>query len=211
MPMKASILAALAIGTAAILMPAGLQAPGSGAAVAKSREVFTRKRVNGRWVTGRFSSAERRTGTSRRFSRRGTARRAAPDPVVETAPEPPARPSIAARPSFAASPSLATPLSPELDRVISTASLTPAPAGPSLEHMRSGLEAKARTMVTSASEVPVPVPDAPTPAMRLAPLRITFDLERGTKTVTFEDGVAVSEPFDKTRIRELASLGPSAR
>lgn len=97
------------------------------------------------------------------------------------------------------------------DRVIATASIMPAPViHPGAERMRSALEARAQIMAAALGAIAVPLPDAAPPAQLLA-RRVTFDLERGERTIVFDDGAAVTAPFDTGRASDLTGLKPAAR
>lgn len=191
---------------AACLVSAPL-APLQGWESAQAKQFYTRKKVGGRWVTGRFP-ATARVGRGRRHF---VARAAAPPPqeADETA-SPPPRPgnldqapvsAQADRPADARAPAGVRSLA-----ALSTASVTPAGAVPAdvrMERMRSGLEARAKSLASDAQPA---APDAPPPAPVGVTMRsVTFDFERGVKTVVFDDNIAVTEPLDPRRARELAA------
>jgi hypothetical protein len=156
MPRKASVLAALAAGVP-LLLPVLLPASASlfaatGAEAATSRHVYTRKRVNGRWITGRFASLDLRPAGSRR----GVSGPA--DIAGEAAPLPPARPGAAG--TAAARPAGPGPLPfPALQ----VAALAPAGDEPRMERLRPGLEARARSIVTDSLASALPLPELPAP------------------------------------------------
>lgn len=203
MPSRTSILAGLIAGAAVTLLP-GISSPLQTGASAAPREVYTRKRVNGRWITGTFTKsgavkgrARNRLSTRSRGRAAANARREAPRQEASRdeadALTPPSRPA-------------------DLVPAISTGSIAKAPR--KLERMRPALEAHARLLASQTAAAPTAPPTAPaepSPAAVPAPRSVTFDFDRGVKTVVFGDGVAMSEPFDPNRMRELASLRPEAR
>lgn len=137
MPRKASLLAVALFGTVAG-WPLGPTALGITEAAAGT---YTRKRVNGRWITGRFTDASVR----QRYA--------------SLPPEPVERPLPPPRPGDRRS---------QADRVIATASLTPAPAEGRLETMRPALEAKARALAGDALALPLPEPPPALPDLLAA-------------------------------------------
>lgn len=82
------------------------------------------------------------------------------------------------------------------DAALTTASLAPPEA--LKETMRPALEAHARTLANGPAAAGEPLP------ILLPPRTVTFDLERGTRTVVYGDDIVVSEPYDPGRMRELA-------
>lgn len=151
-------------------------------ASAEERQFYTRKKVNGRWVTGHFP-----VETGRQF--------ASLPPAVELphGPVPPARP-------FDQSPSAGGP-----ERDLSTASISAIQDGPArTELLRAALAARAHALAASDdATLQVPAPAPPPPLVRLTPSVVTLDYRAGTRTTLFEDGAVVSERFD-------ASAGPPA-
>lgn len=232
MPARAHLSAALLGAAAILLLPAPAMIGGDGRADAK--EFYTKKRVNGRWVAGRFPSDSARTGGAKRAAatktakakpghgrRRLAARAVAPEPETEARPMPPPRP-------FANEP-MAAPLSPPVssvapvtaaaqplpmrgDSVISTASITPAPSEARLERMRPALEAHARTLASDApASGPAGLPPTPPAPVGVAVRSMTFDFERGTQTTVFDDAASLTEPLDPGRARDLAKAAAPQR
>lgn len=147
-------------------------------APAAEKQFYTRKKVHGRWITGRF-----RVETGRRFAS------VQPTAELPSGPVPPARPSEAASPAGR-----------DPERELSTASIAMNQDGAArTELLRAALEMRARSLADAPVDLPEPAP--PPPLLRLTPSVVTFDYRAGTRTTRFEDGAVVSEPFD-------ASAGP---
>ncbi|WP_375459178.1 hypothetical protein [uncultured Enterovirga sp.] len=191
MPRKAIAFATIALGTSVIFVPGLLPGLDSGASAAPAQQVYTRKRVNGRWVSGRFTAGSATAATPGR----GRYRLARRSPIQA----PPVQPRTDR-------PVNASPRPSETARDLSTASLG---AAPEVERMRPALEARARFMASLGAVPSFPVPDQAPAAALPAPRSVTFDLQRGTKTVTFGDDVAISEPFDPAAARDLTVLRPN--
>jgi hypothetical protein len=187
---------------------------GIGAAEAASR-VYTRKKVNGKWITGRFTDGKASaTATARavRFTEgvgvKGKARYAslpkyAPKVQLQTVTKPPASPAMVAP----AAP--VVPAALPADRVMATASIAPAAAPPaSAERLRAGLEARARSLAAELGALPIPSPE-PVPPIQLAARSVTFDLQKGERTIVFDDGKTVTAPFDERKASDLTGLRPA--
>ena len=198
--MKASASAALLAASMIVLGPG--PAPITGG-VASAKEFFTRKRVNGRWVAGKFAKPEATKARAKAGrGRRRLASRAAPEPVeADPRPMPPTRPAGMGSRASDGAPS---------SRVIATASITPAPAEARMERMRSALEARAKTLASEALPVAEGAPVA-SPPVGIALRSVTFDFQKGLKTVVFDDNVAVTEPLDPNHARELAAAASPRR
>ena len=176
--------------------------PEWGVAAAEAKAFYTRKRVNGRWITGRFARGGREEATERKTrvpekAKAADKRQAAVD---ESDPElpvlPPPRPSSA--PVTAAGP---------LAVAVPSAALVPAAAavtapGPEerMRQLRQALEAKAKLMAGS--------PGAPGDAAPVAAKFVTFDLEAGVRTISLPDGTVRVEPFDVATMRALGIVPP---
>lgn len=230
MPRSALLLGSMIVG-AAMLAPPGATG-GLGLASAEAAAGYhTRKKINGKWVVGKFpnggakQAAAAKKGARRvRFTeKKGLAKaRYASLPqfkpkVVLREPTPaiqPQKPDVAVAPAAPTaapqpSPALAVALPP--DRVIATASIAPAPAvHPGAERMRPALEAKARSLASELGLDSLPLPIA-APAPQLAARSVTFDLEKGERTIVFEDGAAATAPYDKERASHLTGIKPVQR
>ena len=99
------------------------------------------------------------------------------------------------------------------------ASLTTSSLGPAVseeagrERMRRmALEARARSLASGAqlSATSAAAPGAG-PAIVLPPQTVTFDLEKGSRTIVYGDDIVVSEPFDVGRVKDLVASGPAAK
>ena len=290
MPRAALLVGTVVVG-AALLAPAGTPGGFGIASAAAAAQYYTRKKVNGRWVSGKFAKAgagaagpdakaaakpapaakpvaaakpaaakpvkhaakpgkgARRVRFVEKKGFKAKARYAAlpkfkPRVVLRPAATPgPATPSqAAASPAKAAqiappatsgspvpppSPSAVAPTVPvgapvpppvepksaeaalPPDRVIATASITPAPVvNPGAERMRSALEARARTMANEFGTFSVPLPEA-APTVQLSARSVTFDLQKGVRTIVFDDGSAITAPYDRSKASDLTGLKPA--
>lgn len=121
-----------------------------------------------------------------------------PPPVMAT---PRAEPMAAAKPDLSSLPP---------DRVLSTASISPAPVvAPGIERMRPALEAKARSMASELATIAIPLPEPAPPAV-LATRSVSFDRDRGLRTTVFEDGTTVTVPFERSATGEPAGARPNS-
>jgi hypothetical protein len=125
---------------------------------AQAKDYYTRKRVNGRWITGRFP--KRSTGIAKAPA--DTAQAA----VAEAVPAPP--PAAATRPQDVSTPA-GPPSIQEQDRLLP---------------LQRALEQRARSM---AAREPRVGPDIKS---------VTYDFDKGRKTITFLDGTVTEEPLD---------------
>jgi hypothetical protein len=178
-----------------------------GVSPAEAKAYYTRKRVNGRWVTGRFA---KRSGD-----------------VQSVATEPPEAPRIKVS---VVEPTLTSHASPALGRhsepgapakrpgpQSATAPLAQAPLVPPLaniplvsaseaEHLgklRQALQARATALTTgSVVEVAHPAPE---------PQSVSLDFRSGIKTTLFSDGTIVTEPFDTAALKGLAAAPNQAK
>lgn len=221
MPRSAMLLGAVVVG-AALLAPPEV-AGEFGLAPAEAASQAGRGAARGKRATGvRHASTAGRQGRRVRFTeKKGFAVKAryaslpkfkprvvmhpaaiSPAPKAAQAAAPAPRPEPGTAESDLAS------LPP--DRVIATASITPAPVvDPNAERMRPALEARARSMASELGLVALPPPDA-APPVQLAARSVTFDLQKGVRTIVFDDGATVTAPFDKERAAGLTGLKPAS-
>ena len=181
--------------------------PGVGPAEAKT--FYTRKRVNGRWITGRFArkGATRQTvsrdpgpdaGPAVRSrnrvvaSARGLAEETAMPPVDRARRSEPvlplARGALAQAGSSAGAAAQAN------------AAVDPAEEAARLLKLRQALQARASALTTETG--PRPTPEAQS---------VSLDFKSGLKTTLFSDGTTVREPFDVAAMKALAASPPEAR
>lgn len=183
--------------------------PTAGISTAEAK-TYTRKKVNGRWITGVFhdgpSKAAVRRGRGRvQLSARGNRRAVEVAALASIASvarpaEPGARPDAepASKPASAARPG---PVARDGAAVVTAALVNPATPDVIKEGMRPALEARARTLAsTTAPALPGPLP------ILLPPKTVTFDFQQGTKTVVYGDDIVVTEPFDRSQSGVVASL-----
>lgn len=179
MTMTTSRLAAvLGLGMAACIGGPGALSPALGVGPANAKAFYTRKRVNGQWIEGRFPKA----GASRNASRsRGRAVARAAVPALPLPPRPERKPD--SQPAAAVTASLGD------DR---------------LSKLHSALQAKAQAIAAAPAEATrsLAIPSAATP------LSVTFDFESGMKITRYGGDVLVREPFDAPAMRALASPPP---
>lgn len=223
MSRSAMLLGAVVVG-AALLAPPEV-AGEFGLAPAEAASQAGRGAARGKRATGvRHASTAGRQGRRVRFTeKKGFAVKARyaslpkfkPRLVMHPAaisPAPKATPAQAAAPAPRPDPGTAESDLASLppDRVIATASITPAPVvDPNAERMRPALEARARSMASELGLVALPPPDA-APPVQLAARSVTFDLQKGVRTIVFDDGATVTAPFDKERAAGLTGLKPAS-
>jgi hypothetical protein len=200
----AATLAGLAYGSCLTSPTLSAFAPGIGAAQAK--EFYTKKRVHGRWVSGRFPKK-----FAHRSSRRHEARVEAEPQRVAALPRPP-RPEREARVEPRAQALLQSQRQPEPQSQPqiqpSEASL---PREDRLLKLKRALEARAQAIATvSATEVTSSVRplELSSPKPRSEPRSVSFDFESGLKTTTFSSGHVVRESFDTGTLKGLAAPAP---
>jgi hypothetical protein len=166
---------------------------------AEARDYYTRKRVNGRWITGRFpkDSAGKSTGVKRPSPKPDVLRFSATPPAD---PEPrPAQASPLARPAPDASSSAPAP-----------EPLAPPPGSEPLLRLRAALESHARTLATGSLSAAPAEDGAGSPASP-KPRAVSFDLQTGVKRTTFSDGSVLEEEFDIEAMRQVATQGNEPR
>ncbi|HMO27950.1 hypothetical protein [Enterovirga sp.] len=213
MPRSAMLLGAMVVGAALLAPPEvagefGL-AP-AGAASQKGRAGAVRGK---RPAAGRASAARRVRFTEKKGfmakARYASLPKFKPRVVMPAVAAPKAASAEAPQPDHVAEPK-SDPASLPLDRVIATASITPAPAvDPGMERMRPALEARARAMALDLGNLSLSPPEA-APPVQLAARSVTFDLQKGVRTIVFDDGATVTAPFDKERASGLTGLKPAS-
>lgn len=223
MPRKALLLGSIVVGAALLAPPAVTGGLGLASAEAASKKAGGRAAKSTAAKSGKAASK----GTRRvRFVQRNTlagARYAAlpkfkPKVVLRQAAAPAAAGSVAPTSAEAAvpAPAITEPktastaaLPPE--RVLATASIAPAPVvHPGAERMRPALEARAQMMAAALGTIAMPLPDA-APPVQLTARSVTFDMEKGERTIVFEDGATVTAPFDMDRASDLTGVRPARR
>ncbi len=193
MPSRASILCGLMAGAAVTLPPSVPPLLEAAAIAAPSRDVYTRKRVNGRWITGVFPKSGAVRGRARHLL---ATRSRGEEPRESHQAAPPPRP---ARPA---------------DASAVTSSIAPAAGEMKIEGMRPALEAHARMLASQplsdqASRAPTP-PNSGSTSPPI-PRSVTFDFDKGVKTIVFGDGLVLLEAFDVAEMRDLATIRPPSR
>ena len=132
---------------------------------AQAKDYYTRKRVNGRWITGRFP--KRSTGIAKAPADTAKAPADTAQAAVAEAVQAPL-PAAATRPQDVSTPAGAPSLQ-EQDRLLP---------------LQKALERRARSM---AAREPRVGPDIKS---------VTYDFDKGRKTITFLDGTVTEEPLD---------------
>jgi hypothetical protein len=164
----------------------GLRLTGAGAADAK--EYYTKKRVNGRWINGRFP-------------KRSAARTSRPEEDTGGAPRVPAS-------RTATVPARAAPAGASTSPISATAPVAAGAAaaagsdGERLDKLRQALQARVNALTTGS----VAPPEAPRPGPE--PHSVSLDFQSGIKTTLFSDGTMVREPFDVPALKSLAAPLP---
>jgi hypothetical protein len=157
---------------------------------AQAKEFYTRKRIRGRWVSGRFS---KRYAAHRSGRRHETETEAPPQRLAALPPRPQVGRETWTEPRPEAKSAEAA--APQEDR---------------LAKLQRALEARARTIATaSAAEVTSSVRSFEVPGWtRPEPRSVSFDFESGLKTTTFAGGLVVRESFDVSTLKGLAASPP---
>lgn len=216
MPRRALLLGSIVV-SAALLAPPGVTA-GLGLVSAEAAS----KKAGARAAKGKAHKGAGRV----RFVQRNTlagARYAAlpkfkPKVILRQAAAPTAAASVAPAsaeatvpaPEIAAPRTMSTSALPP-ERVLATASIAPAPVvHPGAERMRPALEARAQSMAAALGAIAIPLPSAAPPVL-LTARRVTFDMEKGERTIVFEDGATVTAPFDMDRASHLTGISPVRR
>jgi hypothetical protein len=176
---------------------------------AEASGFYTRRRVNGVWVTGAFPKSEVDAEL------RGVRARTEAGPAAPPAPRGPSRPRTrqATRPAEparpvqpvaskaalrAGSPMAELPAGPPAADATASTSAAPATAEDHRLRLQQALERRAREMAEPGPKPP-------------EPRSVSFDFETGLKTIVFEGDRVVREPFDPDRVRALASPGGAPR
>jgi hypothetical protein len=173
---------------------------------AEAKSYYTRKRVDGKWVNGRFpkkSAAKKeisRKETAKASSSVKSSRRQARAALAETETAP-ASAKVAALPAAKAGPDSQGAAAPG-----SAASRPPAGASSltlsedeRLIRLREALRARANALTTGSIAAPPRAPE---------PQSVSLDFRSGTKTTIFSDGTLVTEPFDVGSLKGLAGAFP---
>jgi hypothetical protein len=169
MPRKL-VLAAVVFAIALVMGAPAPVFPGISIEAAQAKDFYTRKRVNGQWVTGKFYYRDRKP---------------ADDVAAEQdePPVPPIRPVTAAVPETMVS-DTKTAAGPEKADFYRAAAATPETSVSYMDQLRVALEARARQM-----QPPVPV----------IPETIVIDSVSGIKTTFFSDGSIREELLEPTK------------
>lgn len=175
-----------------------------GIAPAQAKEYYTKKRVNGKWIAGRFA---KRDAVKRKVAARTAPARAVPARTGQAANRMPANPILAkavAEPTPAVAP-LPPSATPPV-RVGASASSPPAPAAAALaedgrmRQLQEALQARTQTLVVT-SLAPTP-PAAPTPSLQEA-------LQARSRNILVTSLVdPTPAAVDLSGPSETASLGP---
>jgi hypothetical protein len=184
----------------------GLGTIDSGALGITSAEarVFTRKRVNGRWITGHFVSnrgSKAKTRSARTSRSKKYARLSEEREVTPPAPEPRPRSAKNAEPVLAVAVPAAAAIVTTDDR---------------MQKLQEALQEKAR-VIARAVTGDSPVLDSnlspqATGSVRPAapePRSVSFDFQSGVKTTVFSNGALVEEKFDVPSLKGLAAPSPA--
>ena len=209
-------LAVVVSATLGVVPGVGFGQPAAFGVAAAEARVFTRKRVNGRWITGRFVAKQAASPSRGRVRMASRGRPSAQDSEPEQVPTPPVRATLGA----AAAAAVTAPL---------LAGTAPAPSAASAPQMdermlkrQEALRERARAIVmTSTSEVAA-APESSAPAAtgslasapaanaRPEPRSLSFDFQSGLKTTVFANGTSVQEKFDIPSLKGLAAPAPAS-
>lgn len=176
-----------------------------GVSSAEARDYYTRKRVRGRWITGRFpkDGAVAKAAVER------------PEPKPSSVPKPPsdlrfesALESMRSPPSQAARPADPTDAAPATAAPVAAATepLAPPPSDDGMLRLRSALQAHAKSLATG-SLPPPPSEEAPARTDSPEPTGVAFDFRTGLRRTTFTDGSVVEEAFDVAAMKARIVAG----
>jgi hypothetical protein len=214
---RAGVFVAFAFGGSFVPSTSDFAFPGVSSAEAKP--FYTRKRVNGRWITGRFpkrnatyASASKQAEPSpapkpaaKATAASTTAAAASAAPVTASRPQPTVQPAqpLPTTPAAPAAPHPTASAQIPAARPIVSAALVPAPEEQRLTKLRQALQARANALTTGS------IPADPRPAPE--PQSVSLDFKSGMKTTVFSDGTTVKEPFDVAAMKGLAATAPEAK
>jgi hypothetical protein len=202
----------LAVLTAAPFGIVDTQPLGVGIAPAAAKEVYTRKRVRGRWITGHFTrkhSAQHRRGAEAE-ARSGADRRIEAEPVpAPPAPKPHPAPEQAMKPETVLPVGMA-----QVDRAAAPSGAAALTSDERLLRLQEALHARARSLAAKGQSVSTaPSVQASLSKPQLSPpspepKSVFFDFQSGVKTTVLMDETSVEEPFDPASMKGLASARP---
>ena len=190
-----------------------------GVSPAEAKAYYTRKRVDGKWVTGRFpkkSLAKKEVAkkevasvsrSAKSAKRHAKAAASEDTPSVETRvaalQAPKAQPAVQAAPA-PQGPTVSTPQQ-AAPRATTGVSLVPLSEDERLTNLREALRARASALTTGSLTPAQAVRPAPEPQS------VSLDFRSGTKTTIFSDGTLVTEPFDVGSLKGLAGAFPASK
>jgi hypothetical protein len=201
--LRAVLASAVAFGACAVFGPEAL-----GVSAAEAKAYYTRKRVNGHWITGRFAKRHAAAAARHRAGKAAqivTSTAALPAPSVSKA--------LPETKSEVARPEAAVPTAPP-------PTATPPASDERLQGLREALQARAGRLVTTGSTGAVP---AQSPARSSEPAAasdvgetktagpprearsVSLDFETGIKTTLFSDGTTSRERFEIEALKGLAA------
>jgi hypothetical protein len=169
-----------------------------GIAPAEAKSFYTRKRVDGKWITGRF--VKRHTTPTRQAAR--SDRRAEAARTEQSIPSTPPTPP---RPEDQRSPDVNIGSAALPDALALRAGLeTPAASDERLVRLQEALRARASKLAEGDEQRP-----ATTGAIgrTRVPRSVGFDFDKGVKTTSFSDGTKVEESFDASVEQRVPPLG----
>ena len=181
-----------------------------GVAPADAKAFYTRKRVKGRWITGRFP---KRHATKTASGNRARSGHIAEATLAYTVARTPRTAALAPEDTDLRAPGrqvltiaqgspAETPGNVLESSGATTAPLVPVSEDERLRKLREGLRARASTLTTGTLTAPLSAPE---------PQSVSLDFVSGTKTTTFSDGTSIREPFDVGALKGLAASPPQPR
>src|SRR3954464_28336 len=172
-----------------------------GVTPANAKEFYTRKRVNGRWITGHFgrrhSAAQRKTEAN---ARPGVDRK------LLAAPRPDGSSSRSARttePVIKPEPMTSVGAAPVGSPTTETGVVGPLTTDERLLKLQAALQAHARSLAAKFESASAS--QSINGAASQEPRSVSFDFQSGVKTTVFSDGARGEEPFETGSIKGLAS------
>ncbi len=211
-PMRGAAVAAAVF--SGIFSAAVIDSGTPGIASAEAKDYYTKKRVNGQWISGRFPKKS--------FAKVKTTKKTA---TRTAAVQEPAKPEPAPTPVPVAGPAPMPEPPPTPAPVAQPAPLAPLGDDARMKKLQEALKARAQNLLVSnvgeprpappppphpistasiSVAKPPPLPPSPPPAPA-DPRSVTLDFGSGVKTTIFADGTIATEPFDVAAMKDIAA------
>jgi hypothetical protein len=197
---------------------AAIDSAAPGIASAEAKNYYTKKRVNGQWITGRFP---KKSFAKSKPATKAAAKTTPADEAAKPEPEPAAVPASVAAPAPVVGPAPVPEAPPPPAAVAQPAPLAPLSNDERMKKLQEALKARAENLLVSnppaepraaRQDPPHPISTAsialskqPLPPAPADPRSVTLDFGSGVKTTIFADGAIATEPFDVKAMKDLAA------